>query len=324
MCAQSCPIFCDPMNYNPPGSSVHEILQAKILAWIAISFSKRNYRKKVKSFSRVRPSATPWTVAHQGPPSMEFPRQEYWSGLPVPSSLKSLKTTLKGAQAGDTRTLPWPATLRCSAWRQSGRVLRARPWVCRRRRPADLEQRARELGLRDEGPKHAANTGRSLTVKSPRSNFRDAGSPGKDAHTPPGAGNCACALGPSVRRATEDKLHGRATSWVGVATSGGCVWVIKTEAGMCANISSTHKDQVWVTEESVKTEKRGLKRQRWRRKWQPTPVFLPGKSHGQRRLEGYRPWGGKESEVAEHACMYAGRRSNSKDTSCWRLSGKGF
>ena len=54
----------------------------------------------------------------------------------------------------------------------------------------------------------------------------------------------------------------------------------------------------------------------WRRKWQPTPVFLPGKSHGQRRLEGYNPWGGKESEVAEHACMYAGRRSNSKDTSC--------
>ena len=32
----------------------------------------------------------------------------------------------------------------------------------------------------------------------------------------------------------------------------------------------------------------------WRRKWQPTPVFLPGKSHGQRSLVGYRPWGRKE------------------------------
>ena len=31
----------------------------------------------------------------------------------------------------------------------------------------------------------------------------------------------------------------------------------------------------------------------WRRKWQPTPVFLPGKSHGQRRLAGYSPWGRK-------------------------------
>ena len=31
----------------------------------------------------------------------------------------------------------------------------------------------------------------------------------------------------------------------------------------------------------------------WRRKWQPTPVFLPGESHGQRSLEGYSPWGRK-------------------------------
>ena len=37
----------------------------------------------------------------------------------------------------------------------------------------------------------------------------------------------------------------------------------------------------------------------WRRKWQPTPVFLPGKSHGQRSLLGYRPWGPKESDTTE-------------------------
>ena len=40
---------------------------------------------KVKSLSRVRLLATPWTVAHQVPLSMGFPRQEYWSGLPFPS-----------------------------------------------------------------------------------------------------------------------------------------------------------------------------------------------------------------------------------------------
>ena len=34
----------------------------------------------------------------------------------------------------------------------------------------------------------------------------------------------------------------------------------------------------------------------WRRKWQPTPVLLPGKSHGQRSLVGYSPWGHKESD----------------------------
>ena len=40
---------------------------------------------QVKSLSRVRLFATPWTVAYQAPPSMGFSRQEYWSGLPFPS-----------------------------------------------------------------------------------------------------------------------------------------------------------------------------------------------------------------------------------------------
>ena len=37
----------------------------------------------------------------------------------------------------------------------------------------------------------------------------------------------------------------------------------------------------------------------WRRKWQPTPVLLPGKSHGRRSLVGYSPWGRKESDRTE-------------------------
>ena len=37
----------------------------------------------------------------------------------------------------------------------------------------------------------------------------------------------------------------------------------------------------------------------WRRKWQPTPIVLPGKSHGQRSLAGYCPWGHKESDTTE-------------------------
>ena len=39
----------------------------------------------------------------------------------------------------------------------------------------------------------------------------------------------------------------------------------------------------------------------WRRKWQPTPVFLPGKSHGERSLVGYRPWGLIDLDMTEHA-----------------------
>ena len=41
----------------------------------------------------------------------------------------------------------------------------------------------------------------------------------------------------------------------------------------------------------------------WRRKWQPTPVFLPGQSHGQRSLAGYSPWGHKESDRIERLTL---------------------
>ena len=37
----------------------------------------------------------------------------------------------------------------------------------------------------------------------------------------------------------------------------------------------------------------------WRRKWQPTPIFLPGEPHGERSLVGYSPWGHKESDTTE-------------------------
>ena len=40
----------------------------------------------------------------------------------------------------------------------------------------------------------------------------------------------------------------------------------------------------------------------WSRKWQPTPVFLPGKFHGQKSLVGYSPWGCKELDITEHTC----------------------
>ena len=48
----------------------------------------------------------------------------------------------------------------------------------------------------------------------------------------------------------------------------------------------------------------GSERFPWSRKWQPTPVFLPGKSHGQSSLVGYSPWGGKELHTAKHTCKY--------------------
>ena len=83
---QLCPTLCNPMDGSPPGSPIPGILQARILEWVAISFSSVwKWKVKVKSFSRVWLFETPWTVAYQAPPSMGFPRQEYWSGLPLPS-----------------------------------------------------------------------------------------------------------------------------------------------------------------------------------------------------------------------------------------------
>ena len=82
----SCLTLCDPIDGSPPGSPITWILQARTLEWVAISFSNAwNWKMKVKSFSHVWLLATPGTAAYQAPPSMGFSRQEYWSGVPLPS-----------------------------------------------------------------------------------------------------------------------------------------------------------------------------------------------------------------------------------------------
>ena len=83
---QSCPTLWDPIDGSPPGSPVPGILQARTLEWGAISFSNAwKWKVKVKSLSPVQLLATPWTATYQGLPSMGFSRQEYWSGVPLPS-----------------------------------------------------------------------------------------------------------------------------------------------------------------------------------------------------------------------------------------------
>ena len=133
--AQSCPTLCDPRDGSPPGSSVPGILQTRILQWLAISFSlqflipsafqflqilifimlksfhnnikplTQCLKVKVKLLSCVQLFATQWTVAHQAPPSMEFSRQEYQSGLPFPSQ----------GDLPDPRIEHWSPTLRADA-----------------------------------------------------------------------------------------------------------------------------------------------------------------------------------------------------------------
>ena len=83
---QSRPTLWDPIDCSPPGSPVPGLLQARTLEWVAMSCSNAwKWKVKVKLLSPVRVLATPWTAAYQAPPSMGFSRQEYWSGVPLPS-----------------------------------------------------------------------------------------------------------------------------------------------------------------------------------------------------------------------------------------------
>ena len=104
---QSCPTLWDPIDCSPPGSPVPGILQARTLEWVAISFSNAWKEKvKVKSLSCVRLLGTPWTAAYQAPLSMGFSRQEYWSGVPLPSPHES-KVMFKILQARLQQYMNW-------------------------------------------------------------------------------------------------------------------------------------------------------------------------------------------------------------------------
>ena len=87
---QSCPTLSNLIDGSPPGSPIPGILQARTLEWVAISPSNAwRWKVKVKSLSRVWLLATPWTAAHQAPPSTGFSRQEYWGGVPSPPPIRA-------------------------------------------------------------------------------------------------------------------------------------------------------------------------------------------------------------------------------------------
>ena len=93
---QSCPTLCNPIDGSPPSSSVPAILQARVLEWAAISFSNAwKWKVKMKSLSRVRLLATPWTVPTRLLHPWDFPGKT--TGVGCHSSkecLKVVKTSL--------------------------------------------------------------------------------------------------------------------------------------------------------------------------------------------------------------------------------------
>ena len=91
---QSCLTLCDPIEGSPPSSPIPGILQASTLEWGAFSNSWNSFsipspmqesEKWKWSRSGVQLLATPWTAAHQAPLSIGFSKQEFWSGVPLPS-----------------------------------------------------------------------------------------------------------------------------------------------------------------------------------------------------------------------------------------------
>ena len=160
---QSCPTLCNPIDGSPPGSLVPGILQAKTLEWVAISFSTAwKWKVKGKSLSRVRLLVTPWTAAYQAPLSMGFSRQEYWSGVPLPSpsscTVKSLQSCptlcnpIDGSPPGSlvpgifqAKTLECVAISFSSAWKWKVKVkslsrvrLLATPWTAAHHAPPSM------------------------------------------------------------------------------------------------------------------------------------------------------------------------------------------
>ena len=130
------------------------IFQARILEWVAISFSSAwKWKVKVRLPSHVWLLTTPWTAAYQAPPSMRFARQEYWSGLPLPSPMTNLDSILKSrditlpTKVHLVKAMVFPVVMYgCESWTMKkaerwriyafelwywGRLLRV-PWTARR------------------------------------------------------------------------------------------------------------------------------------------------------------------------------------------------
>ena len=104
---QSCPTLCDPIDGSPPCSPVPGILQARTPEWVAISFSNAwKWKVKGKLLSCVWLLTTPWTVAYQALLSMGFSRQEYWSGVPLPSLLSCCRRVLTQNSYSSQWSLP--------------------------------------------------------------------------------------------------------------------------------------------------------------------------------------------------------------------------
>ena len=207
--------------------------------------------------------ATPWTIQ-----SMGFSRPQYWSGEPFPSP----------------GYLPSPGIEPRSSTLQVDSL------------PAELQGKPKNTGKK-ERKKESEVTQSCSILWDP----------------------VDCSLsGSSIRGIFQAGV----LEWVAISFSRGSSWPrgetqVSRIAGRCFTLWAT-REALWVLEWVAYPFSNGSSQSRdwthccnrpgfnpwiekihWRRKWQPTPVFLPGEFHGQRSLVGYSPWGHKESDITE-------------------------
>ena len=220
----------------------------------------------MKSLSRVRLFATPWTVAHEVPPSMEFSRQEYWRVLPF-------------ASPGD---LPNPGIeLRSPTLQADAFTI----WPTREviRRVREVKNKTFELGW--------ISVWIEIELKLEIVLFSHSDMTDCDPM------DCSL-LGLSGHGISQARILG----WVDIPSekamaphSSILAWKIPwtEEPGRLQSMGSLRVGHDWATSLSLFTF------MHWRRKWQPTPVFLPGESQGPGSLVGCHLWGRTESDTTE-------------------------
>ena len=199
---------------------------------------------KVKSLSCFQLFATPWIVVYQGPPSMGFPRQEFWSGLPFPSP-----GYLPNPGIEPRSPAGWCFTI----------------WA-----------------TREEVRLSQSSWGGSSLLPWPQVDVGGRGLFG----------------GFTAMKDISLKFF--------VISKWGCVHRDRNQVRKCLshNFNLLSFPGASDGKESAYSAGRPgfdpLSRKiPWRREWIPTPVFLPGESHGKGKLVGYNPWGWKDSDMTE-------------------------
>ena len=144
---------------------------------------------------------------------------------------------------------------------------------------------------------------------------------------------------PAVCTARGSKAKQNKTCWDGPTCPLGSVRVLYDTPfpSLCAETCSAHTSSwIWASQMALMVKNplanagdiRDVgsipEKVPWRRKWQPTPVFLPGESHGQRSLAGYHPWGHKESDRTEWWSICASRICSHFPSGVWRQALRNF